>query len=275
MKDNICSSCQTNPIKGHKNAKWCEPCSIERRKYPVSTMSKTQIAEAEKLIGSMPREMIAAALDVSLSNLKRAFSGRRLGYYNYCVANPKFVKEVNTYFESHTQEETANHFNLSKKQVDHIIYRYRSAEWKQIPWKDWQLIELVKMAGLISPTAQANFFNRPGAHEGSIKSAWSKKFNLAGGCINGLPQFRAKHFVNCKARYIRPLGMDRSGKKCEFRKLILWVDLENTLKKSCPSFIIEAVNAMASFQRWIWESNDPKPLILKMIKEREYTKEGF
>lgn len=221
------------------------------------------------MIGKMDRKDIAAALGVSLSNLKRAFRGTRLAFYNYCTINPGLLRSVNKFYETHTKQETANQFGLSENQVDYIVYRYKSHRPKTIRWTEAQLTEAVRMAGLVSPKAQAKFFNRPNASAGSIKSLWKKKFGHGMCSTNGMAHWCAKELVSVKARYIRPVGESRAGKQVNFRRVILWVDMEKVLKPEVAPFIREAVETMADFQRWLWRSSNPKPLILKMIKERE------
>lgn len=221
------------------------------------------------LIGKMSREDIAQTIGVSMPSLKRAFRGTRLAFHNYCVRQPDLVRAVNRHYEKHGNAKTAEAFGLKPKQVEHIVYRYKMHQPRQIRWTDKQITEAVKMAGLVSAKAQAKFFNRPNANEGAIKSLWMKRFGFGVGALNGMVHWCAKDLVTTKARYIRPMGTARDGKLVKFRRLILWVDMEECLKKEMPPFIREAIHTMADFQRWLWKSENPKPLILKMIKERE------
>jgi hypothetical protein len=221
------------------------------------------------LIGKIPRDDIAERLGCSLSSLKRAFRGTRLAFYNYCTVNPGLVRAVNRHYGKHGNARTAEAFGLRPKQVEHIVYRYKTHKPRQVRWSSDQIAEAAKMAGLVSLRAQAKYFNRPRAHEGSIKSLWMKKFGFGGASINGMVHWYAKELVTTKARYLKPLGTARSGRLVEFRRLILWVDMEKCLKRETPKFIREAITTMADFQRWLWKSKDPKSLILKMIRERE------
>jgi AraC-like DNA-binding protein len=233
-------------------------------------MTPDQISQAAKLIGKMSREDIAAEVGTSVVSLKRAFRGRRLAFYNYCTINPAWVRSVNKYYEKHTQEETAKYFGIRRKQVDHIVHRYKKyRKPKQLRWTPQEIAEAAKMAGLVSENGQAKFFRRPGAHSGSIKSLWMKNFGMGQGSINGMTHWCAKEIVGEKARYLKPLGQTRKGKPTEFRRVILWVDMEKCLKPQTPKFIREAIEQMAKFQRWLWKSENPKPLILKMMRERD------
>lgn len=269
IRSKKCLRCKKK-ISGHPNRKRCKPCAKELVVRPQSSLTKTQRAEAKEMIGKMDRKDIALNLGTSLSNLKRAFRGTSLSFYNYCTINPKLVRDVNKYYETHTLVDTAKRFGLREKQIDHIVYRYKLHKPKQLRWTDAEIIELARMAGLVSPKAQAKFFNRPRANEGSIKSVWAKKFSTGRMCsVNGMTHWTAKALVNQKARYLRPKGISRKGKLGEFRKVILWVDMERCLKKEVPDFLKETVSTMADFQRWLHKSKDPKPKILKMIKERE------
>lgn len=255
----LCLDCP-KVLRGHFSRKRCEPCAAMKRKRPASTLTPAQIRLAKTMIGKMDRKDIALALGTSLANLKRAFRGTRLAFYNYCTINPDLVHSVNKYFETHSLRETAEHFGLKCKQVDHIVYRYRSAKPKQIRWTDKQIAEAAKMSGLVSLEAQAKYFNRPGAYAGSIKSLWTKRFGFMGGQINGMFHNQAKHFVDLSARYIKTKRGPR---------VILWVVMEDCLKPEVPTFMREAIMTLADFQRWLWRTENPKPLILKMIRERE------
>lgn len=264
-----CAECWATVKAKHFNTKYCRPCREKLLKRPAHSMTEAQINQARALIGKMSREEIASAVGTSVSSLKRAFRGTRLAFYNYCVVNPGLVRQVNSYYEKHGKNKTAEAFGLKPKQVEHIVYRYKLAKPRQIRWTDKQITEAARMAGLISLKAQAKYFNRPNANAGSIKSLWNKRFQTAGGCINGMTRWTAKELVTSKAKYLKPIGNTRKGEPVEFRNLILWVDMEKCLKPGLPKFLQDAIYTMADFQRWLWRSDNPKPLIMKMIKERE------
>ncbi len=221
------------------------------------------------MIGKMSREDIAERLGVSVPSLKRAFRGTRLAFHNYCQANPNLVRQVNAFYEKHGNKRTAEQFGIRPKQVEYMVYRYKLYKPRQIRWTEKQILELARMAGLISPTGQAKFFKRPNAYEGSIKSVWMKKFKIGGGSVNGMVHWYAKELVNHKARYIRTKGLSREGIPVPFRRIILWVDMEKCLKKNVPIFIKDAIVSMAEFQRWLHGKSDTRNRILRMIKERE------
>lgn len=264
-----CLSCGKSLIGAHPNRKRCPHCVEELRHRPNTSMSSSQIRHARSLIGKMSREDIAKTLGVSVVSLNRAFRGTRLAFHKYCVVNPGLVRQVNAYYEKHGNKKTAAAFGIKPRQVEHIVYRYKSHKPRQIRWTAQQLTEATKMAGLVSPSAQAKYFNRPRAHGGSIRSLWNKRFGFCGGSINGMVHWYAKELCNHKARYLKPIGEDRRGQPVEFRRLILWVDMEKCLKPDAPEFLKSAIGTMADFQRWLWKSDNPRPLILKMIRERE------
>ncbi len=223
------------------------------------------------MIGTMDRREIAERLGTSLANLKRAFRGTRLAYFNYCSRQPELVRAVNKYYETHSQAETAESFGLKPKQVDHIVNRYKTHKPKQIRWTDKEILEAAKMGGLISYEAQAKYFNRPRAHAGSIKALWTKRFNFLGGQINGMPHNQAKHLVDCSARYVYAVGTNRKGERTRGRRICLWLTMAESLKPEVPGFIASAIHTMADFQRWLWRDDNPKPRIMRMIKQRELT----
>lgn len=271
MKTKKCLRCKKNLSSEHFNRKRCEPCAKYLRKYPKGTMSAEKIRMAKSLAGKMKRVDIAKKLKVSVANLKRSCRGTNFMTFDKWKKNPALVRKVFEYYFKHGKPATVKKFpNVNVKVlVDRPEYYGVKRKYRLLRWTEDQLIEATRMAGLISFDAQAKFFNRPRAHIGSIRSLWMKRFKMGGGNLNGMCHWRAKQFVNQKARYLKPLGLTRKGEQVEFRRLILWVDMEKCLKRDCPEFVREAVESMADFQRWIWKSKNPKPLILKMIKERE------
>jgi hypothetical protein len=215
----------------------------------------------------MQREL-AEHIGCSRSNLVRwaSANGISLDAHSY---KPDVIRRVLKHYEVHGRVKTQEAF--PEVCVRSIVERnYGKFKARQTRWSDEQIAEAARMAGLVSPAAQAKYFNRPGANAGAIKSLWMKRFGFGECSVNGLVKFYARPLIKGgHSKYIRPTGLDRKGHPTKFRNLILWVDLENILKPDVPSFIAEAVRTMADFQRWLWRSENPKPLILKMIRERE------
>jgi hypothetical protein len=210
---------------------------------------------------------LAEYIGSSRTNLIRwaTANGVSLDAHSY---KPEVKARVLAYYERHGRVKTQKAF--PGVGVRSIVERnYGAFQPRQIRWTDEQIIEAARMSGLVSPLAQAKYFNRPRAHVGSIKSLWMKKFKHGGGGINGMVHDTAKHLVTVKARYLKPKGLTRKNKLVEFRRLILWVDIEKCMKPETPAFIQDAIHALADFQRWLHGTKNPRPKILKMIKERE------
>ena len=217
------------------------------------------------LIGKMPRDEIAKEVGVSVSSLKRAFRGTRICFFNKHVANPDRVKQVCQFYEEHGREATQKAFPEIK--VRSIVERYKLYDPRQVRWTDEQIILAAKYAGILSYDQQAEIFNRPNAHAGSIKSLWMKRFRMAGGSINGMSEFMARTLVTDKCPFVQTRFWEtRRGDKSFSRKLYLWVDMEKHLLPDVPDFIRSAIESMADFQRWLFESNNPRNKILKILK---------
>lgn len=270
----LCPRCKKRPKQKHWNAKWCTLCSAELRKRPRTTLTPSQIREVKKRLHKMPRQQISEEVGVSLSNLRRwaRDNGLSLSYYNRYKINPTLVKEVCAYYEKHGKRKTQEAFPNIR--VRSLVERYKSFKPRQSRWSDAQLIELAKMAGIVSMKAQAKYFNRPLAHEGSITSAWMKRYGFGGGCVNGLSWDLARHFVDQKAKPIQTCfwKQRRKTKKKTIdiqRQVVLWVDMEKHLHPDCPSWLKRSVNALAKFQRWLHNSNNPNRKIQRLIQTRE------
>jgi AcrR family transcriptional regulator len=220
----------------------------------------------------MPVNEMAERLNTSVTNIKRAFRGKRLWFHNGKYKNrPELVESVLAYYAKHGKNETIKRFPDVKVKciVDRPEYYGHSKPKRQIRWTDKQILEAARMAGLVSLKGQARYFNRPNADVGSIQSLWTKRFQMGSSNVNGMVHWYAKELVNHRARYIQPLGLSRADKLVKFRRVILWVDMEKCLKANVPSFIREAVKTMADFQRWLHGSDNPRAKILRMIETRE------
>lgn len=264
----LCVLCKKTKIKGHKNKKYCDPCRKKRLKKPLGSMTKAQIAFARKHKNDMKRADICKALGVSLSNLKRSCPNISFQYMhlkkNKYLTNPTLVKKICRYYEKHGKVKTQKKFPNVK--VRSVVERYKLFKPRQEKWTNSQLIELTKMAGLISMNAQAKYFNRPNSNEGGIKSVWMKRFGHGQRNINGMAYWKAKHFVKKSCPVIEtPFGSNEHTQ----RHLVLWVDFEKHIKDDCPEFIKEAVSAMADFQRKLYGVKDVRAKVKRLIKKRE------
>lgn len=231
-------------------------------------MTQKQIAVARSLIGIKTRHQIAEHLGVSLANLKRAFRGTRFPQLKEYPA--ELILKVCKYYEKHGIRKTEEKFpNVKPRSI--IERNYDKFNARCIKWKENEIIELVRMAGLVSFRAQAKYFNRPRANGPSIKSAWLKKFKCTSGRMNGIPLHPAKHFIKESCPKVQTKCLERKNgyNDTPDKRLILWVDAEKHLRKDCPEFFKKAVLSLANYQKWVFKSKNPKPLILKMIKERE------
>jgi hypothetical protein len=239
-------------------------------------MTEAQKAKALKMVGKFTRHEIAKKLGVSFANLKRSMPGVTFyfqhGKYKH---NPELVKKILDYYQTHTRAETVKKFNKNgvkaRSIVDYPQHYGFKPNLKQIRWTTKQIIEAVKMHGLVSRAAQAKYFNRPGAGPRSIHEMFCRQFDLTLG-LNGLAGWNAKYIALDKSKFITPMGNSRDEKPVKHLNLYLWVDLENNLNPGVADSIKEGIKSMADFQRWLWNSKNPKPLIMKMIEEREIKK---
>jgi len=273
-----CLECK-KPIsqKAHANRKRCRKCVEFFRRYPKTSLTQEQIHEAKKLIGKMSRGDIAHEMGCSVASLGRAFRGTRLAFFNRYSINPKLVKQVCAYYEIHGRRKTQERF--PEICIRSVVERYKQFKPRQSRWTDSQIIEAAKMAGLVSFKHQAKYFNRPNARACSIKVLYVKRFHAAPKLFHGMPAFKAKYLVTKDCPFIRSnIGSfrgidDRRKQNSKPRsthriKLYLWCDMEKHLRPDLPPFIQESIRSLAQFQCWLFQSNDPKKQILKLIAQR-------
>lgn len=260
----ICQKCKIRTTKSkHFNSKYCEPCRIYLFKKPKGSLTKSQILEAKRLAGTMPREWIALALNVSLSNLKRSCDGVEFNYYNKYKANPELTKQVLKYYEKHGKTKTQNKF--PEVSVRSIVERYKHQP-RQLRWTGREIIELVKMHGFISKAAQAKYFNRPRANAGSITSAWQKTLKIKSANVKTSfhvsTSYKIKQFLKKSCPTIQVANKN-------VQRAYLWHDINKHLKKDSPDLLKQCAEAIADFQEWLYGSKNPRAEIVKMIIERE------
>lgn len=262
-----CLSCDVFIGDEHFNRKRCQSCSKELVHRPVGRLTKAQEKVVRRLAGKMPYEKLAKKIGSSRSNLMRWARDRDDVSLDSSSYKSDVVKDVCSYYEKHGKEKTQKRF--PKVNVRSIVERHKLYKPRQVRWKGSEIVELAKMAGLISFEAQAKYFNRPNANAGSIRSFWMKRGMCAVGSVNGMAKFKAKHLCSNDLEYIKVFGNSRSLERVRFLNLALWVEMEKHLEENCPQFIKEAIFVMADFQRWLFGNRNTKNKILKMIRERE------
>ena len=256
---NDCLQCGNSFEITHYNQKYCCECVILRRKKSFGLPSKLSLKQKEtimELCGKKDINEIAKEVGISRSGVKRVgnYLGLKFGITKY---SNELKEKVTRFYEIHGKPKTKKEFPDVK--VKSIIERYGKGRHKRCrPWKDSELIELVKMAGIVSFKEQWKVFNRPRAFAGSIRSAWVKKFKVAPRYINGLYRNKALYIANENCPFIETGHYNNS-------KLYLWVDLENNLKEGVSMDFKKAIEAMANFQRWLWGKDNVREEVLKMV----------
>lgn len=262
MKDRICLDCKIE-LFGHRTRKRCPACVEKLRKRPNWKLDQKQISIIKKNAGLIPREEVARMANTSLSNLKRWARDSKISL-SYHWYKDDIIKKVCAYYEANGKRKTQEMF--PEVIVDSIVERHRIFKPRQLKWKDFEIIDAVKMSSFVSYQDQAIKFNRPRAHAGSIVALWQKRLNGTPARIHGLPKYKACLFVTKNCPSIKaPLIVNIDGDESCARNIFLWVDMEKHFLEDCPELIKEAIIAMAEFQRWIFQGKDPKKEIQRMI----------
>jgi len=247
-----CPRCKKRPKQKHWNAKWCIKCAAELRKRPAGKLTRAQQQTVRRLAGRMFIKELAKVVGTSDSSLDRW--AKQNGVNINALKTPDaLVKEVCEYYADHGKLKTQKRFPHVR--IRSIVERFATKP-RQVRWTADQLHELVKMAGLVSFSRQADHFARPGAHVGSIKSVWMKRFGTSGGHINGLSHNVARQYVKRSCPYYETDfwetriygGRDYAASR---RRIALWVDVADHLEDHVPAHLAAAIQAMAKFQRWL------------------------
>ena len=247
-----CPRCKKRPKQGHFNAKWCAPCAAMLKKRPDGKLTSEQERKVRRLAGTMFIKELAKEVGTSDSNLDRWAKEHKVNI-NALKYPEKLVKEVCEYYSKHGKIKTQERY--PNVRLRSIVEKYATKP-RQVRWTADQLVKLAQMAGLVSYERQAAYFGRPGAHVGSIKSAWIKIFKSAGGSINGLSHHVAKRFVlpSCPF-YLTGYWVTDRGRGAQRRSIAFWVDVALHLRADVPDHLASAIQTMAEFQKWLHGRN--------------------
>jgi phosphopantetheine adenylyltransferase/DNA-directed RNA polymerase subunit RPC12/RpoP len=257
----FCIDCNKKLYKTHNNRKRCKNCSQLVIKKPKHNLKDWQIEMLKPLIGHYKINEIAEILSCSRSSLTRYARDNNFNYKIYKYSNELRTQVINYYIKNGKNKTVKKFPNVVVDTILEHDPKIKGLRPRQKLWTEKQIIQLAKMAGLVSMEMQAKFFNRPRAFKGSIKSAWSKKFKLGAKHINGLFKNKADYITeNCPcietSHYF-------NGKLC------LWVDIQKHLKKGLSKDIHLLIQTGVDFQKWLWGGGNIKNKIIKFMTEVE------
>lgn len=250
MTNELCKRCKKRPKKKHHNGKWCIQCAKDLIRRPAWRLTPKQIRLAHKLKGTMYVHDLAKEIGTSRSNLRRWAMANNININGHKYPE-SLVKKVCKYYEKHGKVKTIECFpNIRLRSI--IEKHVGTFQPRRIPWQPEEIIFAAKVAGLVSREQLARYFDRPRANEGSITALWMKKFKIGGGNINGLTYRIAKHFISDRCPvYETNFWFTRRGGTEFGRKIVLWIDVEKHMRPGLPDHIVEAIRALAKFQRWL------------------------
>ena len=258
----LCTECGGRPRRTpHRNTKYCEACAQALRHRPRANVNETQAALIRQLRGTMVRRELARHVGISQAQLHRYLTAEGLDS-NARDYPPDVVTTVCLTYQALGKRETQALF--PDVSVRSIVERYKQYTPRQLRWTGPQQRELVRMAGLVSHTAQARYFNRPNAYEGSIRSFWAKGACCAPRDVNGLGAWTAWQVATPGVPAVLVKHQSNGGA----RPIVLWLDLAAHLRPGVEPLVREAIQALARFQAAMHGTTDPAN-IQQMIRERE------
>lgn len=259
----LCVECQTRPRRNaHGHTKYCAPCQQQLLRAPRSRVTAAQAAQIAALRHTMPRWQIAERVGISHAQLNRylAEQGLRSNARDY---PPEIVTAVCATYAALGKRRTQDLF--PDVVVRCIVDRHKQYDPRQIRWSGEQQIEAIRMAGLVSHTAQARYFSRPNAFEGSIKKFWARVVGCAPSDVHGY----GYHAVWPLARAGVPAVLVHQATQPGPRAVVLWLDLAQHLRSGVAPEVRTMVEVLARFQAWLFGGIEDTAPIRRMITERE------
>lgn len=259
----LCVECQARPRRSaHANTKYCEACQRRLLRAPRSRVTEAQGALIRQLRGTMPRRQVAERVGIPHAQLNRylAEQGLTSNARNY---PPDVVQAVCATYAALGKRRTQELF--PDVVVRCIVERHKDYAPRQIRWTPQQHVEAVRMAGLVSHTAQARYFGRPNAFEGSIRSFWAKGMGCAPRDVHGLGHHLVWRLATPGVPAVLVSQQEHPGARC----VVLWLDLVHHLRPGVAPEVRQMVEVLARFQRWVYGGITESEPIKRIIRERE------
>lgn len=230
-------------------------------------LKESDIPLIKKHALTMFRNDIAILFGVSSATLQRFARKHNIKFTYYDLGyrySDQTIEKVLDYYKTHSRSETQKKFKNTR--VRSIIDQYKDDHLivKQKRWTHTQKLESLKIAGLVGVQDQINYFSRPNAGTKSIQKLYKREFKSKPIYINGLPQYKAKYFVDTnKCPYVQ------TNYWMPGHRVYLWVDMEKYLKPSCPDVFKTFILSMSNFQKWIHQNEHPTKF-LKRAKRKAH-----
>jgi hypothetical protein len=258
----LCVECQARPRRTPRaNTKYCAPCRERLLRMPRSRVTPAQGLHIEALRGTLARWQIAQRVGISHTQLNRYLAEQGLTS-NARDYPPEIVTAVCATYAALGKRRTQDLF--PDVVVRCVIERHRDYPPRQVRWTGTQQIEAVRMGGLVSHTAQARYFDRPNAYEGSIKKFWERVVGCAPRDMHGLGVHQVWRLTTPGVPAVLVTQATQPGP----RAIVLWLDLAQHLRPGVAPEGRQMVEVLARFQAWLFGTTDTTA-IRRMIQERE------
>ena len=264
-RSDSCLDCQADLAGTHHNRTRCPPCAARLLNRPAHNLTEDQQLRVRELAGTMPQDELWKAVGArSRSSVIRFAMAEKISL-RQVLYSPELIARVLECYEAHGKTHTQKMFPTValRSIVEHRTYRHHFApRQSRFTHEDYRL--LVRMAGLVPYDMQAQHLQRPRAHAGSIRSFWVKNLPVSATSLQGIDRQTAKYICERDVPFIRVPPVQRPD-AAYGRSIVLWSDAALYLLPEVPAFIREAVEAMAAFQRWVYETDTPQVAIHDIV----------
>lgn len=260
-------------------------CAVITEKNPPHNLMPHQVTQVVQGFhrGLKCRE-IASEVGVPNFQVLRCTHAEGLSFYGqskiYYKNRVDEVREVLEYYRTHTRKETEEFFKDKKIKLRSITKKQNNLdivyEPKMRPITGRELILLLRMGGLLSFARQAEILKRPTAHAGSIAILQKRHFNFPIRKLHGLLFSDAKiicvHADVRKRMTRRPIfhraRISNGNQTKQDSPVILWQDVCDTLRPWVPEATRTGIDAMIDFQKWLYQTDDPRKVIHFILREK-------
>ena len=152
---NKCENCDKQYNQKHANQKYCPSCRLKRDKNGImpKNVNAEMVQKIKNMAGIKKIDNIAKEIGISRAGVKRVGKALDLSFFK-----PKYdqntIKEVLSYYDMYGKPKSVKKFpNIAVRTIIEGKHGNRR-NTRCRPWTDRQIIQLIRMAGIITSKQQ-------------------------------------------------------------------------------------------------------------------------
>lgn len=255
------------PPGTHHKRQRCRPCSYRAARFNPPDLTEEQKALFKAKVGTVSRSELARLMGVSVTSAARYARHVGVSLANQ-TPKPVVMRSLLQSVRYRGLEQTRSRYGAAMD-VDGLLQE-RAAGLLKTGWTDEQVVSLVRMGPFLPLSEQLKRLGRVGTGEAGISCTWTRVLKTSPSQLHGLSMTAARHLCrpgvpSVRLRLLRrpSRGTLRAGRTR--LRLVLWWVAKDFLVDWLPDYLVDGVNAMALFQKWLYAPEEPDIAIRRLL----------